>query len=839
MGKAERAEAKAMVERLADESGLKVIAWRDVPVDRSILGALAEASCPQKEMVFLQGPEDEESLEQTLYLFRRATRGCADQYEWGKDYYAASCSSRTVVYKGMVQAGVLPRYYLDLANPLYKTLFVVFHRRFSTNTMPKWPLAQPMRCVTHNGEINTLLGNVNWVRARQQANMDMDLGRKVSCEIEGNTYIPDDRGTPPEEMCEEKIPLGSLVNTDMSDSANLASVAELYMRSGRSIPEAFMVLVPEAHPSEEVKKFYQFHAPLQEPWDGPALLTFADGKHVGATLDRNGLRPARYTITKDDLIIMCSEAGAISIPFDEVEKKGRLGPGKMIAVDLQTGEFMDDDSVKKKYGGLPKWAEKVAASQTMLEKKEFGSAGELDKDVLLRSQIAFGWGSEDIDMQIADACSTGKEATFSMGDDAPLAALSRFPHPLYNYFKQRFAQVTNPPIDSLREGTVMNLESYLGRRGHALDSKKNTELVKLVTPIMNQAELDFVTDKLSSKTLPTTYDPALSIEEALDNLCKAAVEAAEDHPVLILSDRAIVDNVHENSYIPPLLATGAVHHTLLRSGRRLKTGLVVETGQAWGTHHFACLAGYGAQAFHPYLAVAAVHAWHAKKGDGMEREQAFYNWRKAMNGGMLKILSKIGISTLASYTGAQLFEAIGINGKLIDRAFTGTPSRIGGLDVPDIGEETERFMTAARGTSPLKIANYGFIMTRKNREFHSNAPHIAKLLQTAVKSEDKEQRDDLYGQFVTELSVRPPVALRDLTEFVPQEPIPLEEVEPIESIMERFCTGAMSLGALSREAHETLAIAMNRMGAKSNCGEGGEDKIRYTPIDDVKDGRSA
>jgi glutamate synthase (ferredoxin) len=836
-GSGERVEAKAMVERLAVDSGLTVVAWRDVPVDRSILGVLAEASCPTKEMVFLSGPDDEETLESTLYLFRRATRGAADQYEWAKDYYVASCSSRTIVYKGMVQAGVLPHYYLDLQNPLYKALFVVFHRRFSTNTMPKWPLAQPMRCVAHNGEINTLLGNVNWVRARQAANMDMDLGKMVSCEVEDNTYIEDDRKAP-ERVCEEKVPLGALVNTDMSDSANLASVAELYMRSGRSIPEAFMVLVPEAHPSEEVKKFYQFHAPLQEPWDGPALLTFADGKHVGATLDRNGLRPARYTITKDGLIVMCSEAGAITIPSEEVAKKGRLGPGKMIAVDLKTGEFMEDNQVKQKYGALPKWAEKVAASQSKIEKQDFGSAGELEKDVLIRSQIAFGWGSEDIDMQIADACSTGKEATFSMGDDTPLPVLSRFPHPMYNYFKQRFAQVTNPPIDSLREGSVMNLDSYLGARGHALDSKKNTQLVKLDTPLMNQAELDSATSKLTSKTLPTVFDRSLSLDEALDNLCNAAVEAAEKHGILILSDREILENVQDYSYIPPLLATGAVHYALLRSGCRLKTSLVIETGQAWSTHHFCCLAGYGAQAIHPYLAIAAVHAWHEKKGEGMEREQAFYNWRKAMNGGLLKILSKIGISTLASYTGAQLFEAIGINGALIDRAFSGTPSRLGGLDVPEFGEETERFLTAARGDNPLKIANYGFIMTRKNREYHSNAPHIAKLLQTAVKESDKEKRDDLYTQFVGELSDRSPVALRDLTEFVPQEPIPLEEVEPIESIMERFCTGAMSLGALSREAHETLAIAMNRMGAKSNCGEGGEDKSRYTPIDDVKDGRS-
>jgi glutamate synthase (ferredoxin) len=738
----------------------------------------------------------------------------------------------------MVQAGVLPKYYLDLQNPLYKALFVVFHRRFSTNTMPKWPLAQPMRCVAHNGEINTLLGNVNWVRARQQANMDMDLGRTVSCEVEGNTYIEDDR-RPPEGICEEKIPLGSLVNTDMSDSANLASVAELYMRSGRSIPESFMVLVPEAHPDDEVKDFYKFHAPLQEPWDGPALLTFADGLHVGATLDRNGLRPARYTMTKDGLVIMCSEAGAIPIPSENVEKKGRLGPGKMIAVDLQTGDFMTDDIVKKKYGAVPKWAKKVAASQTKLETQKFGLAEELEADVLMRSQIAFGWGSEDIDMQIADAASTGKEATFSMGDDAPLAALSRFPHPLYNYFKQRFAQVTNPPIDSLREGTVMNLESYLGRRGHALDSKKNTELVVMDTPLMNQAELDFATSNLTSKTLSTCYDPALSFEEALSNLTSLAVAESEKYGVLILSDKDILEDVKGNSYIPPLLATGAVHHALLRAGCRLKTALVIETGQAWSTHHYCCLAGYGAQGIHPYLAIAAVHAWHAKKGgDDMEREQALYNYRKAMNGGILKILSKIGISTLASYTGAQLFEAIGINGKLIDRAFTGTPSRIGGLDVPDIGEETERFLTAARGDSPLKISNYGFIMTRKSREFHSNAPHIARLLQNAVKEDEKEKRDDYYGKFVSELSDRPPVALRDLTEFVPTEPIPLEEVEPIESIMERFCTGAMSLGALSREAHETLAIAMNRMGAKSNCGEGGEDKVRYTPIDDVKDGRS-
>jgi glutamate synthase (ferredoxin) len=368
-------------------------------------------------------------------------------------------------------------------------------------------------------------------------------------------------------------------------------VAELYMRSGRSIAESFMVLVPEAHPDEEVKDFYKFHAPLQEPWDGPALLTFADGLQVGATLDRNGLRPARYTITKDNLIVMCSEAGAINIPSEEVARKGRLGPGKMIAVDLKTGEFMADEQVKKKYGAVPKWAEKVEASQSKIETKPFGTAEELEKDVLLRSHIAFGWGSEDIDMQIADAAATGKEATFSMGDDAPLAALSRFPHPLYNYFKQRFAQVTNPPIDSLREGTVMNLESYLGRRGHALDSKKNTELVVMDTPIMNQAELDIVTDKLPSKTISTCYDKSVPVEQALDNLCAAAVEAAESNGVLVLSDREILDDISSKSYIPPLLATGAVHYALLRAGCRLKTALVIETGQMWSTHHLACLCG--------------------------------------------------------------------------------------------------------------------------------------------------------------------------------------------------------------------------------------------------------
>lgn len=833
---------RRITERILQEEDMTVLGWRAVPVDPTQLGIQARENQPTIEQVFAQSPLQGDALERRLFLCRKRinravqeeTQGTnlADQFA---DYYFCSLSNRTIIYKGMVRSAVLGKFYQDLQDPLYRSTFAIYHRRFSTNTMPRWHLAQPMRLLGHNGEINTLLGNVNWMVARET---------ELAHECWGDRL--------PELM--------PTVNLNNSDSANLDNVFELLVRSGRSPQEALMIMVPEAYKNQpdladhpEIVDFYEFYSGIQEAWDGPALLVFSDGKVVGATLDRNGLRPARYVITRDGYIVVASEAGVVDIPEAAIVEKGRLGPGQMIAVDLDRHEILKNWDIKQQVASAYPYGEWLKQHRQTVDRQPFGNHhAPLAKDDLLRQQTAFGYTAEDVDMIIEVMGAQGKEPTFCMGDDIPLAVLSDKPRLLYDYFKQRFAQVTNPPIDPLREKLVMSLAMELGERGNLLaTSEVDSHLLRLESPVLGEAELTQIRQsEFPNTTLSTLFDLTQGpdgLQSAVQQLCQKAVEAVRgEHKILILSDRQTPSTIpgfpsHELTYIPPLLAVGAVHHHLIRQGLRMKVSLVVDTAQCWSTHHFACLIGYGASAVSPYLALETVRQWwsDAKTQSFMERgklaaislEQAQENYRKAVEEGLLKILSKMGISLLASYHGAQIFEAIGIGADLLNLAFFGTASRLGGLTVADLAQEVMAFhQRAFPDLTQKKLENFGFVNYRPGGEYHMNSPEMAKHLHKAV----VDKAYDHYTLYQKYLEERPLTALRDLLDLASDRPaIPVEAVEPVSEIVKRFCTGGMSLGALSREAHEVLAIAMNRIGGKSNSGEGGEDPIRFQPLEDV------
>ena len=903
--------AREVVERVAQSENLKVLGWRVVPVDSSVLGAQARENQPQIEQVFLQSSDvSGDELERRLYITRRrivqAIRNLDS--EWTSEFYICSLSSRTIIHKGMVRSAVLGDFYLDLKNPAYKSSFVVYHRRFSTNTMPKWPLAQPMRLLGHNGEINTLLGNINWMKARQAG---------LSHPVWGDRL--DD--------------LKPFVRVGNSDSATLDNIFELQVRSGRSPLEALMIMVPEAYRNQpelsnypEIVDFYEYYSGLQEAWDGPALLVFSDGLTVGATLDRNGLRPARYCITADDYIVVASEAGVVEFPEENIIEKGRLGPGQMIAVDLQSQEILKNWDIKQRvakrhpYGEwLQKYREKLTVNseklsvnneqlsvnneqlsvngkQLSVENGQLSasslngvngngvngnghssinneelsinqsinqSINKIDRQALLRHQMAFGYTTEDVEMVIQPMAIDAKEPTFCMGDDIPLAVLSSKPHLLYDYFKQRFAQVTNPPIDPLREKLVMSLKVELGERGNLLDPKPEyARRFKLESPVLTEAQLqeiqnsDFHAVELST-VFPITGGRE-GLKAAVESLQNQAVEAVRNGAkILVLSDKVSPNSQEwcdygaisaENTYIPPLLAVGAVHHHLINQGLRMNTSLVVNTAQCWSTHHFACLIGFGAAAVCPYMALDTLRNWWSdpKTQQFMQRgkinaislQQSLQNYAKAVENGLLKILSKMGISLLSSYQGAQIFEAIGIGGDLLNLGFYGTTSRIGGLSVSDLAQEVLSIHCKAfPELNAKKLENLGFVQYRRGGEYHMNSPEMAKALHKAVGTKNY----DHYEVYQKHLQGRPITALRDLLDFrSDREPIDIEQVEPVSEIVKRFCTGGMSLGALSREAHETLAIAMNRFGGKSNSGEGGEDPVRFQVLDDVDEtGNSA
>ena len=830
----DRAAVKTAVETYLGSSEFSLVAWRDVPVKPEFLGPVARQNQPFISQLVISHPTlTGSSLEHALYALRhRICKQVAAQTGIREEFYVVSLSCRTIVYKGMVRSQVLRQFYLDLQNPLFITPFATYHRRFSTNTYPRWPLAQPMRYLAHNGEINTFLGNANWLAARESTLASPQL-----------TDIIDD--------------IKPIVSEGSSDSAALDNAFELMVQAGYEPTESAMILVPEAYRNQpeleqypEITDFYEFYAGLQEPWDGPALLVFSDGSSVGACLDRNGLRPARYAITRDGLILVGSEAGVLDIAEDRIIEKGRLGPGQMLAVDLTTQTVLKNWDIKQKVATKQAYGAWLKEHRVELSPGSFNPEAEFSERELMQMQTSFGFSLEDVEMIVEAMAAQGKEPTFCMGNDAPLAVLSSRPHPLYDYFKQRFAQVTNPPIDPLRESLVMSLDTYLGKKGNLLDVTPDAaRFLYLKSPVINEAELKSLKGKGFEITkLPILFsiaDGPTGLEKAVRALCdRAAAAVRSGTEILHLSDRGLDA---EHAFIPPLLAVGAIHHHLIREGLRLQASIVVETAQCWSTHHYACLIGYGASAICPYLAYETVRQWWSKtktqtmmaegKLANLSLEEVQLKYRAAVELGLLKILSKMGISLLTSYQGAQIFEAIGLGQALVDLAFCGTVSRVGGLTLENLAQEVIDFHQRAFPELVAKrLENYGFIQARKKGEHHINSPMMAKKLHKAIESGEP----DHYEIYRSSIADRPATTLRDLLEFESdRQPISIDEVEPAEEIFLRFATGGMSLGSLSREAHETLAIAMNRIGGKSNSGEGGEDSTRFITLEEVTaDGKS-
>ncbi|XAR68422.1 Glutamate synthase (ferredoxin) [Bertholletia excelsa] len=831
-------EAKSAIINVFYQEGLEVLGWRPVPVDASVVGYYARETMPNIQQVFVRVVKEEniDDIERELYICRKLIERAANSEMWGNELYFCSLSNQTIVYKGMLRSEALGRFYYDLQSDLYKSPFAIYHRRYSTNTSPRWPLAQPMRFLGHNGEINTIQGNLNWMQSRETSlKSSVWHGRE-----------------------NEIRPYG---NPKASDSANLDSAAELLIRSGRTPDEALMILVPEAyknHPTLQIKypeivDFYDYYKGQMEAWDGPALLLFSDGKTVGACLDRNGLRPARYWRTVDNVVYVASEVGVLPMDESKVIMKGRLGPGMMITADLSAGQVYENTEVKKRVASSNPYGKWVKENLRTLKPVNFLSALVMDNEATLRRQQAYGYSSEDVQMIIETMAAQGKEPTFCMGDDIPLAVLSQRSHMLYDYFKQRFAQVTNPAIDPLREGLVMSLEVNIGRRGNILEvGPQNASQVILSSPVLNEGELEsLVRDPyLKAQVLYTFFDIRKgvegSLERTLNKLCEAADEAVRNgSQLLILSDRS--DELEATRpAIPILLAVGAVHQHLIQNGLRMSASIVADTAQCFSTHQFACLIGYGASAICPYLGLETCRQWRlSNKTVNLMRngkmptvtiEQAQKNFCKAVKSGLMKILSKMGISLLSSYCGAQIFEIYGLGKDIVDLAFCGSRSSIGGLTLDELARETLSFWVKAFSEDTAKrLENFGFIQFRPGGEYHGNNPEMSKLLHKAV----RQKSESAYSVYQQHLANRPVNVLRDLLEFKSDcAPIPVGKVEPASSIVQRFCTGGMSLGAISRETHEAIAIAMNRLGGKSNSGEGGEDPIRWSPLTDVVDGYS-
>ncbi len=831
-----RAHAVELIERELDRARLRLLCWRDVPVDESALGQQARASQPaiRHLLVGRPGGLDDLDYERLLYLVRRRIEKAVRQAGID-DFFIPSFSHRTIVYKGLMVAPQLDHFYVDLADPAFRSAIVVFHQRYSTNTFPQWPLAQPFRYLAHNGEINTLQGNTNWMIAREQELVSAVWGDRVR----------------------ELVPI---VDREGSDSLRLDNVLELLVLSGRDPLHAMAMLIPAAyqqagsHMDEQLRGFYEYHALLTEPWDGPAAVAFTDGTLVGATLDRNGLRPLRYWVTDHGWVIAGSETGIVPIEPGRVVERGRLGPGKMLAVDTAEGRLLHDEEIKTRLcrrRPYHVWVKRYLIrphERAVVPQRPEDWTSERPGPELVRHQLVFGYGSEDLDRIIVPMVKTGKEPVGSMGDDTPLAVLSDKPQLLYRYFKQKFAQVTNPPIDPLRERLVMSLNTAVGPRYSILEEREDAaHVIKFTSPIISEKELEWLRNltpadvacaeppvqgseqpfRFRSRTIDCTFPVAegeRGLERAVARICQEAERAADDGcTLLILSDRAVGP---QRAPVPMLLATAAVHHHLIRAGKRLQLSIICETGDAREDHHFACLIGYGAALIHPYVALASVAAV-ADKAD-VPLEQAFRNYKAAVEKGILKIMSKMGISTVSSYRGAQIFEILGLSQEVVDRYFTGTVSRIQGADLVTIARDVLAFHREAYGTEAPRLYLRGHYRFTKKGEYHAYNPEVFKSLHQAVRHGDEES----YRRFARAVDQRPPCNLRDLLTWKKAErPVPLEEVEPAMEIVKRFCTQAMSHGALSRECHEVIAIAMNRLGAKSNSGEGGEDPIRFKPYD--------
>lgn len=822
-----KARAMAITEEVLEKRGLFLFGWRQVPINKQILGTKALMTLPLIKQVLVGRPwgMSDSDYERRLFLARNEIedRVAADKIS---DFYIPSFSHRLIVYKGLLVSASLEKFYADLSSPDYETALCVYHQRYSTNTFPTWPLAHPFRMMAHNGEINTVRGNRNWTQARES-------------ELQADFWGPDIDLLKP------------IIQPGGSDSASLDNVLEVLTMSGRSILQAMTMLVPPAwrgdkEISPELSAFYEYHTCLCEPWDGPAALVFSDGITIGACLDRNGLRPARYQITDDGIFSLGSEMGVDGLDQRKIIEKGRLAPGEMIAVDTAAGLLLRDKEIKSSLARRQNYRKMV--DDHCVRVPQFGaeqllpSSDDLDILSLTQRQISFGYTSEELDMIFKPMIKDGAEAVGSMGDDTPLSVLSLRPRLLYTYFSQLFAQVTNPPIDPIRERLVMSLFTTLGWRRNLLsETPEHAAQVLLDSPILFNEELNFVRSIggiHKSATLSTIWrasSGSFGLAPAVRDLCKAAEKAVDDGSrILILSDKGVD---HDNLAIPALLAVGAVHHHLRRTGKRMRASIICETGEARDVHQMACLIGYGSSAINPYLALDTIREMVEKSAVPVDFTTARLNYKKALQSGLLKIMSKMGISVIGSYRGAQIFEATGIASKLIDECFSGTPSQIEGVGFEEIAAESLARHELAyapavpieSGTREYELQDPGYYRIRRGGELHAITPPVLKSFHSFVRTNKPED----YKAYVDAVMASTPHSLRNLLEFVPlaSGPVPIEEVESVEDIRRRFTTAGMSLGALSPEAHEALAIAMNRIGGKSNSGEGGEDPRRLKRLE--------
>ncbi|WP_233290610.1 glutamate synthase large subunit [Shinella sp. PSBB067] len=828
---------KTVIADVVAEEGQVLIGFRDVPVDNSSLSKAPEiaATEPRHVQVFVGAGREaatNDEFERRLFTLRKViSNRIYDEYEGEEsNFYPVSLSSTTIVYKGMFLAYQVGAYYKDLADPRFESAVALVHQRFSTNTFPSWKLAHPYRMVAHNGEINTLRGNVNWMAARQAS---------VSSPLFG----------------EDITKLWPISYEGQSDTACFDNALEFLVRGGYSMAHAVMMLIPEAWAgnqlmSPERKAFYEYHAALMEPWDGPAAVAFTDGRQIGATLDRNGLRPARYLVTDDDRVILASEAGTLPVREESIVRKWRLQPGKMLLIDMEEGRIISDEEVKSALADKHPYRDWLDNTQIILEDLGPVEPRALRRDVSLRDrQQAFGYTQEDTRLLMSPMATTGQEAIGSMGTDTPISAMSDKTKLLYTYFKQNFAQVTNPPIDPIREELVMSLVSFIGPRPNILDhgGAAKAKRMEVRQPILTNGDLEkirsigHVEDRFDTKTLDFTYDVSRGADgmpEMLDRLCERAEQAVTSgYNIIVLSDRQIGP---DRVAIPALLATAAVHHHLIRKGLRTSVGLVVETGEPREVHHFCLLAGYGAEAINPYLAFDTLTDMH-KRGEfpkEVDAEEVVYRYIKAIGKGILKVMSKMGISTYQSYCGAQIFDAIGLSSELVDKYFFGTATTIEGIGLDEIAKETFNRHKAAFGRDPL-LANTldigGEYAYRMRGEEHAWTPDVVASLQHAVRGNAVDRYKE-FAELVNASALRMNT-IRGLfsikgAEAFGRKPISVDEVEPAVDIVKRFSTGAMSFGSISREAHTTLAVAMNRIGGKSNTGEGGEEADRYLPLPD-------
>jgi len=816
----QRLMAEGIVERVVEEEGLSVIGWRDTPVYADAIGRVARASQPYIEQVFIRrGPGmDEDALERKLYIIRKRAEAEIQKSEIRDKqfYYIPSLSCRKVVYKGLLLAPQIEEFYSDLSDPDTMSAMCLVHQRFSTNTFPTWPLAHPYRFVCHNGEINTVRGNANWMYARQSV---------LSSDVWG----------------EDIKKLFPIIEAGGSDSAMLDNAVELLTLSGRSLPHVMAMLMPEAWDGDETmhpdkKAFYEYHASMMEPWDGPAAVAFTDGKIIGATLDRNGLRPARYLVTHDDTLIMASETGVLPVKPEDVKMKGRLQPGRMLLVDTTEKRIVPDAELKERMYTRKPYAEWLKERQINLDMlPEPPRVYTTDHATILQRQRAFGYTDEDLKMLLEPMTVKGEEPIGSMGVDIPLACLSDQPQPLFNYFKQLFAQVTNPAIDPIREELVMSLTSYIGNERNILDeTPEQAHLLKLPQPILTNRDLEKLRrvswgDFLAC-TLPMMFNVhggAGELERSIDSLCKRASWAIDSgYSLIILSDRG-ADK--DSAPIPSLLALSAVHNHLIREGTRTRVALIIESGEPREVMHYCLLIGYGASAINPYLAIESLESMSDRGMLKVPFQTALKHYKKAINKGLLKVFSKMGISTLQSYRGAQVFEAIGLAKSLIDKYFTGTSSRIEGVGLEAIAREAKMKHDLAFQPitdSDAELEPGGNYQYRVRGEYHLFNPQTISKLQHAVRQDNFSTFQE-YSALINDQN-KQLCTIRGLMAFKKSTPIPLEEVESAKEIVKRFATGAMSFGSISKEAHETIAIAMNRIGGRSNTGEGGEDEERFT-----------